>query len=114
MFYQAHELQSYLINNENSKYFRGICPRKHQSERGAVKRGSHYERMGKALVEAEDKITAGLGEELQETMKQYINLQGETDLIERTDSFIYGYRLGVLMTMEVFKSNENAIYGGGE
>ena len=67
---------------------------------GAVKRGSHYERLGKALVEAEDKITAGLGEELQETMKQYINLQGETDLIERTDSFIYGYRLGVLMTIE--------------
>ena len=31
---------------------------------GAIKRGSHYERLGKALVEAEDKITAGLGEEL--------------------------------------------------
>jgi len=81
---------------------------------GAVKRGPRYDRMGKALVEAENKITAGLGEELQDTMKKYIDLQGETNLISTTDSFIYGYRLGVLMTIEVFNGNDNAIYGGTE
>jgi len=81
---------------------------------GSVKRGSHYDRLGKALVEAENKITAGLGEELQDTMKQYIDLQGETNLISTTDSFIYGYRLGVLMTMEVFKGSDTAIYGGAD
>ena len=79
---------------------------------GSVKRGSHYDRLGKALVEAENKITAGLDEELQDIMKQYIDLQGETNLISTTDSFIYGYRLGVLMTMEVFNGSDTAIYGG--
>ena len=81
---------------------------------GSVKRGSDYDRLGKALVEAENKIVAGLGEELQDTMKQYIDLQGDTNLISTTDSFIYGYRLGVLMTMEVFNGNDNAIFGGVE
>ena len=81
---------------------------------GSVKRGSEYDRLGKALVEAENKITAGIGEELQDTMKQYIDLQGDTNLIANIDSFIYGYRLGVLMTMEVFNGKENAIFGGAE
>jgi hypothetical protein len=31
--------------------------------------------------------------------------------ISCTHKFIYGYRLGVLMTMEVFNGSEDAIYG---
>ena len=81
---------------------------------GSVKRGSHYDRTMKDLVEAENKLTAGLGDELQETMKEYINHQAEANLISTTDSFIYGYRLGVLMTMEVFNGNDNAIFGRAE
>jgi len=78
---------------------------------GSVKRGTHYERTAKAMVNAENKITAGLGEELQDTMKQYINLQAEVNLLSNTDQFIYGYRLGVLMTMEVFNGSDTAIFG---
>ena len=68
----------------------------------------------KDLVEAENKLTAGLDDGLQETMKEYINHQAEANLISTTDSFIYGYRLGVLMTMEVFNGNDNAIFGRAE
>jgi len=81
---------------------------------GSIRRGTHYDRTMKALVENENKLTEGIGEELQDTMKQYIDLQAEANLISNTDSFIYGYRLGVLMTMEVFNGNDNAIFGRAE
>jgi len=81
---------------------------------GSIRRGTHYDRTMKALVENENKLTEGLVEELQDTMKQYIDLQAEANLISTTDSFIYGYRLGVLMTMEVFNGNDNAIFGRAE
>ena len=78
---------------------------------GSIKRGTHYDRTMKALVENENKITAGLGDELQNTFKQYIDLQLEANQISGIDKFIYGYRLGVLMTMEVFNGREDAIFG---
>ena len=78
---------------------------------GSIKRGTHYDRTMKALVENENKLTAGLGEELQNIFKQYIDLQLEANQISNIDKFIYGYRLGVLMTMEVFNGREDAIFG---
>ena len=81
---------------------------------GSIRRGSHYDRTMKALVEAENQVMEGLDEKLQEAMKQYINVQAEADLITSVDSFIYGYRLGVLMTMEVFNGSDNAIFGRDE
>jgi len=81
---------------------------------GSIRRGTHYDRTMKALVENENKLTEGLNEDLQDTMKQYIDLQAEANLISTTDSFIYGYRLGVLMTMEVFNGNDNAIFRRAE
>ena len=67
---------------------------------GAITRGSHYDKTMKALVENESKLTAGLGEELQNTFKQYIDLQLEANQISNNNKFIYGYRLGVLMTID--------------
>ena len=78
---------------------------------GSVKRGTLYERTARAMVDAENKIMAEIGEELQDTMKQYIDLQAEVNLMSNTDQFIYGYRLGVLMTMEVFNGSDTAIFG---
>ena len=48
---------------------------------------------------------------LKETLQQYVDAQAETNQITNTDKFIYGYRLGVLMTMEVFNGRHDAIFG---
>jgi len=66
----------------------------------------------KILCETEDQLMPVLDGELKETFKQYINAQAESNLITGIDKFIYGYRLGVLMTMEVFNGREEAIFGG--
>jgi len=50
-----------------------------------------------------DKETAG---KLDNCIKELEVSKSEVDI------FIYGYRLGVLMTMEVFTGKEDAIFGG--
>jgi len=65
----------------------------------------------KALCENEDKLSSELTGELAEALKRYTDLQLEANQITNVDKFIYGYRLGVLMTMEVFLGRDNAIFG---
>ena len=78
---------------------------------GTIIRGSHYDKTMKALCEKEEKLTTQLNGELADIFKQFVDLQLETTTISNNDKFIYGYRLGVLMTMEVFYGRENAIFG---
>ena len=78
---------------------------------GSVKRGTHYDRTMKALVENENKLSDELDGDLAEIFKRYSDLQLEATQIANVDKFIYGYRLGVLMTMEVFCVRDNAIFG---
>ena len=77
---------------------------------GSIRRGSTYDKTLKALVENENKLSDGLDGELAEIFKQYVDLQGEVQQMDGRDKFIYGYRLGVLMTVEVFTGNRDAIY----
>ena len=78
---------------------------------GSIIRGSHYDKTMKALVENENKLSDGLDGDLVEVFKRYSDLQLEATQISNVDKFIYGYRLGVLMTMEVFCVREDAIFG---
>ena len=78
---------------------------------GSITRGSHYDKTMKALVENENKLSDELDGELAEIFKLYSDLQLEAAQITNTDKFIYGYRLGVLMTMEVFIGRNDAIFG---
>jgi len=55
---------------------------------------------------------SALDGELKEIFKQHIDARAESDFITGIDRFIYGYRLGVLMTMEVFSGRGDAIFGG--
>jgi len=79
---------------------------------GCFKKDSQYGRTMKTLCETEDRLMSVLGGELKETFKQHVDAQAESNLITGIDKFIYGYRLGVLMTMEVFNGREAAIFGG--
>ena len=78
---------------------------------GAAKKDSHYERIAKTLLDRETKLLAMLDGELAEIFKQFIDAQARLSSIVETDRFIYGYRLGVLMTMDVFNDYDDAAFG---
>ena len=76
---------------------------------GFIKKGSHYERMANEEHEKETQLIAAMDEGLKELFLQYTDLQKETAAMSETDSFIYGYRLGALMIMDVFNGKEDSI-----
>ena len=78
------------------------------------KRDSHYGRAMETLVDKEKKLYAALDGELKETLKQFSEAQIEISRLSSIDRFVYGYRLGVLMTMEVFNGKESLFAGGEE
>ena len=78
------------------------------------RRDSHYGRMIKILSESEEKLLAALGDdELKDTLKQLTKAQTEISYLTGIDKFVYGFRLGVILTTEVFDGKEN-LFGGEE
>ena len=65
----------------------------------------------KIVCETEDRLVAELGDDLKEVFRKHVDAQADATLTTEIDKFIYGYRLGVLMTMEVFNGREEAIFG---
>jgi hypothetical protein len=78
---------------------------------GSIKSNSHYKRTFETFSNCADKLKAELNEEFHEILHKLIDAQAEMNLISEEDKFIYGYRLGVLMTMDVFNGFDDAIYG---
>ena len=76
------------------------------------KKDSHYARTLEILSDSEEKLMSMLGGELKETLQKFSKAQAELNSLSNVDRFIYGYRLGVLMTMEVFNGKEDLIVGG--
>jgi len=68
----------------------------------SFKRDSHYGRTMKTVHDFETKLLSSLSGESKASFEQFSEAQAELNLITGIDRFIYGYRLGVLMTMEVF------------
>ncbi len=75
-------------------------------------RGSKYGQAIKKLSDAEHALRAALNEQETELLNAYVNAQEKIDYLSGTDRFIYGYRLGVLMTMEVFRTSDEIIVSG--
>ena len=75
------------------------------------KKDSHYGRTMKTLSDSEEKLLSVLDGELKDTLKQFSDAQAEISLLSGVDRFVYGYRLGVLMTMEVFSGKDDLIVG---
>lgn len=78
---------------------------------GYIKKGSKYERVMKTIATSEEKLLTMLDGESRELLIKFSSAQLEANSISNNDKFIYGYRLGVLMTIEVFKGAEDAIAG---
>ena len=76
------------------------------------KKDSHYGRTMKTVSDNEEKLLSMLDENAQAMLKQFTEAQAEISLLSCVDRFIYGYRLGVLMTMEVFNGKGDLIAGG--
>lgn len=75
------------------------------------KKNSHYEHAMLQLIETEEKLFSALNEQETELLKTFSETQSEVSFLSGIDRFIYGYRLGVLMTMEVFNGKDDLIVG---
>ena len=76
------------------------------------RRGSKFGQATLKLADAERALRAALNEAETEMFNDYVNAQDKIDYYTRTDRFIYGYRLGVLMTMEVFQTSDEIVISG--
>ena len=61
------------------------------------------------LTKAEDKLRDMLGDEGKKTLETYSNTQMEINALSCIDNFLYGYKLGTLMIMEVFNGMDDLI-----
>jgi len=77
-----------------------------------LEHNSEYEKAVNALSEAEKKLYNLLDDNGRELLNALIDAQGKVNHLANTDKFIYGYRLGVLMTMEVFEGKADLLNGG--
>ncbi len=73
------------------------------------KKESEYGRAMKRLTDAEETLIAHLDEEERALLHELTDAEGEMACMSGSDRFIYGYRLGVLMTMEVFVGRDTLI-----
>jgi len=76
------------------------------------KKNSRYWRAMQHLTDTEEKLFSALNEQEKELLKIFSETQSEVSFLSGIDRFIYGYRLGVLMTMEVFNGKDDLIVGG--
>lgn len=78
---------------------------------GTIKKGSKYERVMQTISDNEERLLSMLNGEAKELLVKFSSAQLEATAISNDDKFIYGYRLGMLMAIEVFKGIPDAIYG---
>ena len=66
----------------------------------------------KISAEAEKKLQSMIDGEALATLEQFANAQLDVVALSTIDNFIHGYKLGVLMTLEVFSDSKGLIVGG--
>lgn len=76
------------------------------------RRNTAFDLATKKVSDTEGALRAALSEPEKKLLEDYTKAQDEIAYLERTDKFIYGYRLGVLMTMEVFRTSDEIVTGG--
>jgi len=81
---------------------------------GTIVKGTRYESLIQTIATSEATlITLIDNEDTKALLNKLSSAQLEANAISNTDKFIDGYRLGVLMTIEVFKGDENSSYNTG-
>jgi len=77
-----------------------------------IKRNSEYEKAVNTLSDTEEKLRVVLNDAGRELLSAFLDAQGAVNHMTNIDKFVYGYRLGALMTMEVLSDKEDLLTGG--
>ncbi|MFV0518856.1 MAG: DUF6809 family protein [Lachnospirales bacterium] len=72
-------------------------------------KNSEYAKAVEEFCNSEDEFTSKLSEDEKELFNKLITKQSKVDNISMIDNFVYGYKLGVLMMIEVFENRENVL-----
>jgi len=76
-----------------------------------IKKGSEYDKVMHVICCNEEKLLARLNKEEKEILQEYIDAQMELNSLTAVKSQIYGYKLGLLMTAEVFVTGRDLVAG---
>ena len=74
--------------------------------------GSQYAKALQQVVDSEENLVKTLTEKQIALFKEFEDKQADVTSLSCTDKFVHGYKLGVLMTMEVFFGMENLLFNG--
>lgn len=75
------------------------------------KRNSEYANEMKISSSNEQKLLNSLGEGDKVLFQKYVHAQGEINRITAVENFMYGYKLGLLMTAEAFVTSKEYVVG---
>lgn len=74
-----------------------------------LKGGTEYQRAKNLYADLGEQLLAKLNEEEKELLEKYTDAMADKSHFYSVERFIDGYRLGVLMTMEVFAGGRDLI-----
>ena len=80
----------------------------------SMRKTHHYKRTLKKLNEYDSTLQSSMDEKTQELFKLYTDALAEIHCVDETDKFIYGFKLGLLITAEVFVGKNTVVFGEGE
>lgn len=83
-----------------------VCPQAQY-----FKKDSEYGRAMALVTRNEEKLLARLGVEDKEQLEKYIDAQGEVNRLTAIKNFMYGYKLGLIMTAEAFVGRGDLVVG---
>ena len=75
------------------------------------KKNSEYGRAMRVVSEIEGKLLDRLSEEDRAIFERFVEAQGKINQLTAVKNLEYGYKLGVVMTAEVFVTSEDLIVG---
>ena len=76
-----------------------------------IERGSEYAKALDVLSNAEEKLRAALNDSEKELLNALLEAQGAVNHLTNIDRFVCGYRLGALMTMDIFDEKQDLTSG---
>jgi hypothetical protein len=76
------------------------------------KKDSEYGQTIELVSRNEQKILERLGTDDKELFQKYVDMQGELNRLTAVKNFIYGFKLGLLMTAETFIGMDDLYMNG--
>lgn len=76
------------------------------------KRDSEYGRAMEFVSRNEEKLLERLGADDKDLFQKYVEMQGELNQLTAVKNFIYGFKLGLIMTAETFIGMDDLYING--